>query len=140
MHDTEYTPSPSFHVALVLLQETCHTNSKFFSPKTWVQLSRGNCLTFPSPAPPVLDKVVSWLTVSRRRAICWLGIAGSCVQKYCAEFLRLLCISGFVTFVVRHVCFTDKVRSVITRVHCNQDQIWLVKIGEYTGFYGDDRS
>ena len=28
----------------------------------------------------------------------------------------------------------------ITGVHTNQDQIWLVKIGKYMGFYVDRRS
>ena len=29
---------------------------------------------------------------------------------------------------------------IITGVHSNQDHIWLVKIGEYIGFYVDRRS
>ena len=31
-------------------------------------------------------------------------------------------------------------RNSITGVHTNQDQIWLVKIGKYMGFYVDHRS
>ena len=31
-------------------------------------------------------------------------------------------------------------RNSITGVHSNQDHIWLVKIGDYIGFYVDRRS
>ena len=37
-------------------------------------------------------------------------------------------------------CMLSFFNPIITGVHTNQDQIWLVKIGKYMGFYVDRRS
>ena len=58
--------------------------------------------------------------------IYWLAWAGNV-----AVVLR----SRRITWNTAAACCT-----IITGVHSNQDQIWCVKIGEYTVFYVDGRS
>ena len=67
--------------------------------------------------------------------------AGCCVvSPLLSVCVLLLCVYIWLSLVALESYTTTSKPSTITGVHSNQDEIWLVKIGEYIGFYVYRRS